>query len=384
MSRDRSRNKQKRERYFDYNLLFVTVFLCCFGLVMLYSSSYYIGQLKNIGGAFYVKKQIRNLLIGFAVMLFVSVMDYHLYARLWPLAWLGSTAMMFLVDFTPFGVEYNGSKRWFGYRNHAICQPAELVKIALILTMAALIVKYVGHLTRSDAILRILGYALIPIALVAKNNLSSGIIIGGIVAAMFFVATRERRLFLRLAGLVALVAFSAVMLADRLVETGILEQYQVSRILVWQNPAAYPKNGGWQVLQGLYAIGSGGVFGKGLGNSVQKLGFVPEAENDMIFSIICEELGLFGAVCVILLFLFMLYRFLVIANNAPDLLGSMLVVGVMAQIALQVFLNIAVVTNFIPNTGVSLPLISYGGTSLVFLMAEIGMALGVSRKIRLD
>ena len=131
-------------------------------------------------------------------------------------------------------------------------------------------------------------------------------------------------------------------------------------------------------------IGSGGVFGKGLGNSVQKLGFVPEAENDMIFSIICEELGLFGAVCVILLFLFMLYRFLVIANNAPDLLGSMLVVGVMAQIALQVFLNIAVVTNFIPNTGVSLPLISYGGTSLVFLMAEIGMALGVSRKIRLD
>ena len=153
---------------------------------------------------------------------------------------------------------------------------------------------------------------------------------------------------------------------------------------MWKDPSAYALEGGHQVLQGLYAIGSGGLFGKGLGASMQKLGFVPEAQNDMVFSIICEELGLFGAVCVILLFLFMIWRFVVIANNAPDLFGSMLVVGVMAHIALQVILNIAVVTNTIPNTGITLPFISYGGTSVVFLMIEMGAALSVSRSIRYE
>ena len=140
----------------------------------------------------------------------------------------------------------------------------------------------------------------------------------------------------------------------------------------------------YQVLQGLYAIGSGGLFGKGLGESIQKMGFVPEAQNDMIFSIICEELGLFGAVSVILIFLFMIYRFMLIANNAPDLLGALIVVGVMAHIAIQVILNIAVVTNTIPNTGITLPFISYGGTSVLFLMMEMGMVLGVSNQIRLE
>ena len=143
-------------------------------------------------------------------------------------------------------------------------------------------------------------------------------------------------------------------------------------------------DGGYQVLQGLYAIGSGGLFGKGLGESIQKMGFVPEAQNDMIFSIICEELGLFGAVSIILIFLFMIYRFMLIANNAPDLLGALIVVGVMAHIAIQVILNIAVVTNTIPNTGITLPFISYGGTSVLFLMMEMGMVLGVSNQIRLE
>ena len=136
------------------------------------------------------------------------------------------------------------------------------------------------------------------------------------------------------------------------------------------------------MLQALYAIGSGGIFGKGLGQSVQKLGFVPEAQNDMIFTIICEELGLFGAVSVILMFLFMIWRFMVIANNSTDLFGSLIVVGVLAHISIQVILNIAVVTNTIPNTGITLPFISYGGTSVLFLMIEMGLVLSVSRQIR--
>ena len=146
----------------------------------------------------------------------------------------------------------------------------------------------------------------------------------------------------------------------------------------------YADGTAYQTLQSLYAIGSGGLVGKGLGQSVQKLGYVPEAQNDMIFSIICEELGLFGGVAVILLFAFMIWRFMIIANNAKDLFGSMLVVGVLAHIAIQVILNVAVVTNTFPNTGITLPFISYGGTSIVFLMAEMGLVLSVSKYERTE
>ena len=153
------------------------------------------------------------------------------------------------------------------------------------------------------------------------------------------------------------------------------------RVMIWLHPEDYEK--GYQTLQGLYAIGSGGLFGKGLGESMQKLGFIPEAQNDMIFSIICEELGLFGAVLLTILFVFLLYRLMFIAQNAPDLLGSLIVTGIFAHIALQVILNIAVVLNVIPTTGVTLPFISYGGTSILFLMTEMGIALNVSRQIRI-
>ena len=159
--------------------------------------------------------------------------------------------------------------------------------------------------------------------------------------------------------------------------------FRGTRILAWLDPEAYSDNTGFQTLQALYAIGSGGLWGKGLGQSMQKLGFLPEAQNDMIFSIICEELGLFGAVAIILMFIMLLWRMMVIANNAPDLFGAMLVVGVMGHIAIQAILNIAVVTNSIPNTGISLPFISYGGSSALFLLAEIGLVLSVARRIQL-
>ncbi len=156
-----------------------------------------------------------------------------------------------------------------------------------------------------------------------------------------------------------------------------------TRILAWLDPEAYASGKGFQTLQALYAIGSGGIWGKGLGKSVQKLGFLPEAQNDMIFSIICEELGLFGAIAIMLMFVLLIWRFMVIANNAPDLFGALLVVGVMGHIAIQVILNVAVVTNTIPNTGISLPFISYGGSAVLFLMIEIGIVLSVGRGIRL-
>ena len=216
------------------------------------------------------------------------------------------------------------------------------------------------------------------------NNLSSGIIICGIAFVMMFIACKKKWPFVTCVLLAAAAMAFAPPVAMALESAGILHDYQLSRILVWKSPESYPQDGGYQVLQGLYAIGSGGLLGKGLGQSIQKLSFLPEPQNDMIFSVICEELGLFGAVSVILIFLFMIYRFMLISGNAPDLFGAMLVIGVLAHIAIQVILNIAVVTNVIPNTGITLPFISYGGTSVLFLMLEMGIVLSVSNQIKLE
>ena len=216
------------------------------------------------------------------------------------------------------------------------------------------------------------------IAPILYNNLSTAIILAGIVVCMLFVASPKSRYFVIL-GAVGVVAVVLVILFAM---SGGEGGYRLERVQIWLNPEAHEK--GYQTLQGLYAIGSGGLFGKGLGESMQKLGFIPEAQNDMIFSVICEELGLFGAVCVIILFILVIWRLMIIANNAHDLFGSMLVVGVMSHLSIQVVLNIAVVTNTIPNTGISLPFISYGGTSILFLLAEIGLVLSVARGIKLE
>ena len=194
---------------------------------------------------------------------------------------------------------------------------------------------------------------------------------------MLFVATPKSRYYVVTAGIVVALAAVVIMLAQSGAEGG----YRLERIKIWLDPESYDK--GYQTLQGLYAIGSGGLFGKGLGESMQKLGFIPEAQNDMIFSVICEELGLFGAICVIIIFLLIIWRLMIIANNAQDLFGSMLVVGVMAHLAIQVIMNIAVVTNTMPNTGVSLPFISFGGSSVCILLGEMGWVLSVARGIRI-
>mgnify|MGYP000393486899 CR=1 FL=1 len=210
---------------------------------------------------------------------------------------------------------------------------------------------------------------LLPIvALVGTNNLSTAIIILGIGFLLIFLSTPRYVPFVFMgaagAGLVA------VFLG--------MESYRLERLMIWRHPENYEK--GYQTIQGLYAIGSGGVFGQGLGSSMQKLGFVPEAQNDMIFSIICEEMGLTGAIILILIFVLLLWRLCVISMNCQELSGAMIAAGIMGHLAIQVILNIAVVTNTIHNTGITLPFISYGGTSIVFLLGEMGLALNVSRQ----
>ena len=383
-AREEKKKLNKTQRYYDYSLLAVIIFLCCFGLIMVYSSSSYAAQIKTGDSLFYLKKQGFALILGMIFMFAISKIDYHKFGKLAVLGYILALVLMILVNFTPLGIEYNGKKRWFGIGNTSLFQAAEAVKVALILSMASLVNKFSKQIDTWRAQILIVVLQAPIILLVTDNNLSSGIILVGIVFVVLFVASRKKmRFFVAVAAVVALAVFTTVF-SDKISELHILKEYQLERILVWKNPSAYALEGGHQVLQGLYAIGSGGLFGKGLGESMQKLGFVPEAQNDMVFSIICEELGLFGAVCVILLFLFMIWRFVVIANNAPDLFGAMLVVGIMAHIALQVILNIAVVTNTIPNTGITLPFISYGGTSVVFLMIEMGAALSVSNSIKYE
>jgi len=384
MSSQKSRTKKvKVRRFYDYSLLFIIIFLTLFGLLMIYSSSSYKAQLTYEDPAYFLKRQGIISLGSFLIMLVVSKMDYHFFSKFAVFSYFLSYVLMILVNFTPLGIELNGKKRWLGVGKLTI-QPTEFVKIALILMLAYLINK----LYKSIDLWRVTGLMIaltVPIAgLVAMNNLSSGIIIIGIAFIMVFVASRKKLRYIAAVAAVFGVAFIFVQYGHVFVEMKILKSYQLQRIDVWLRPEDYPLDGGYQVLQGLYAIGSGGLFGKGLGGSIQKLGFVPEAQNDMIFSIICEELGLFGATLVILMFLFMIWRFMVIANNAPDFLGSLLVVGVMAHIAIQVVLNIAVVTNSMPNTGITLPFISYGGTSVLFLMVEMGMVLSVSNQIKLE
>ena len=350
---------------------------------MIYSSSYYNAQVNGQSPSYYMVRQAQIAFAGFVMMLVISKMNYHFFARFTIPAIVVSYVCMLLVNFTSLGIEVNGKKRWLGTRSLRI-QPAELVKVTVILVLAVIITK-LGKKINEWRVWGMLAALIGPLALlVTVNNLSSGIIIVGIAFVMMFVACKRKWPFVLTAALIAAVILFAEPVALALEQVGILHEYQLERILVWKEPEAYAQDGGFQVLQGLYAIGSGGLLGKGLGQSIQKLSFLPEPQNDMIFAIICEELGLFGAVSVILIFLFMLYRFMVIAGNAPDLFGALLVVGVMAHIAIQVVLNIAVVTNVIPNTGITLPFISYGGTSVLFLMIEMGMVLSVSNQIRLE
>ena len=374
--------KKRSQRFYDYSLLFTIAFLIMFGLLMIYSASSYKAQLDyNGNAAYFMTRQGVIALGGFAFMILISRLDYRWYAKFYKLAIAVSWFMMIAVSFV--GRRVNGKRRWLGVGPLSF-QPTELVKITIIVSVAALLVKLGRDVDRPAGIARIAMVVLPLAAIVAANNLSSGIIIAGIGFVMLFVASRKKLWYFLVMAAGGLVIAFAPQIGNGLRAIHLLKPYQLSRINVWKNPEAFASEGGYQVLQGLYAIGSGGLFGKGLGESIQKLGFVPEAQNDMIFSIICEELGLFGAVALILVFMFMIYRFMVIASNAPDLFRCLLVVGVMAHIAIQVILNIAVVTNTIPNTGITLPFISYGGTSIVFLEAEMGMVLSVSNQIKLE
>lgn len=378
--------RRKEEYFFDYSLLLVVLFLLGFGLVMIYSASSYDASTSksfNYDAAYFLKKQAVSSALGVVAMFVVAFIPYHFWERFafWG---YGISAVLILLVLTPLGIEANGAKRWLNLGISV--QPAEIAKLAMILFLASMICK-MGRAIKTAKGFWIVALVPAPIFLMVwkiTDNMSSAIIIYGIAFLMLFVASPEYKKFFVIGGTILGLA-AAFVIGLTMMDTTQLQEmgFRSARILAWLSPEDYASGKGFQTLQSLYAIGSGGLFGKGIGQGMQKLGFLPEVQNDMIFALICEELGIFGGICVIMLFVLLIWRCMVIASNAKDLFGALLVVGVLGHVAIQVILNIAVVTNTIPNTGISLPFISYGGTSVMFLLAEMGLVLSVGRGIRL-
>ena len=381
--RKQKKKNNKSEYFFDYSLLFIILFLLGFGMLMIYSASSYTAYMEYGDSAQYLKKQLLASILGLIAMTVVANIPYHFWEKFAVLAYVVSIAIIPVV-LTPLGISSHGARRWFKIPGIPLqVQPAEVAKLCMILFLACLVCK-LGKKAGTFKGIILMFLAPLPQAIMIwriTSNLSSAIIVVGISLLMIFVADPHYKKYLvigtgAVAGVIALV-YAIINMETS--EGG----FRIRRIAIWLHPETDPEGTGFQTLQALYAIGSGGIWGKGLGQSMQKLNFLPEAQNDMIFSIICEELGLFGAVAVILMFILLLWRMMIIANNAPDLFGAMLVVGVIGHIAIQVILNIAVVTNSIPNTGISLPFISYGGSSVMFLLIEMGLVLSVAKRIQL-
>ena len=360
--------------FFDMPFFIIIMTLIVFGLVMLYSASYSIGYYNKDDSNFYIKKQVIFAVLGVLGMLFVSRIDYHIFHKLVLPIYAVTIILLIGVLFTE---KMNGARRWLTIPLINITiQPGEVAKFAIILFFAHLVsVNYKKMKTFKYGILSF-AIVLLPVVglMLMQPHLSGTIIILGIAALMMFIGGTSVKWF-AMGGLVAVIAlvFAVVAFED-------LVPYAMTRIETWRDPFSDPSGDGYQTIQGLLAIGSGGPFGLGLGNSRQKHLFVPEPYNDYIFAILCEELGFVGAMIVILLFIALLLRGLYIAAKSRDKFGSMIVVGIIIQITLQVVLNIAVVTATIPTTGISLPFFSSGGSSLLMLLGQIGIVLSVSRQ----
>ena len=384
MSREKKAVKKpktkKKTDYYDYSLLAVIILLTCFGLVMLYSTSSYMAELNYGDDMYYFKKQAAISFGCIIIALGISQIDYHILTKFTGVLY-GMAAILMMLVKTPLGRTANGARRWLNLGPLSF-QPSEVAKIAVIVCLSYMIVNMGRNIKTLKAfmILAGSGSALAFLAYACTDNLSTAIIIFCITMGLIFIAHPKVKPFLIAAGVGIVLIIIFVMILSSSLETS--SSFRLRRILVWLHPEDFASGDGYQTIQALYAIGSGGFLGRGLGNSIQKLGSVPEAQNDMIFSIVCEELGILGGIILLLLFAYLLYRLFFIAQNAPDLFGSLMVSGIFIHIALQVIFNIAVVLNLMPNTGVTLPFVSYGGTSIVFLMSEMGLALSVARQIK--
>ena len=357
----------------DLPFLVLVLTLVAFGLVMLFSASYAVALYRRGDAYAYIRPQLLYAALGLIAMWLASRVDYHIYHKLaWPVLGI-SLVLLVVVLFMP---EYNGCKRWLVIPGVGTLQPSEIAKFAVVLAFSHIISLNASRMKSFSVGVLPFGLVLgtVAVLMLLEPHLSGTLLILGIGAVLMFVGGTGLKWFvLAGAGAVGAVGAAVAVMPD-------LVPYAASRLASWLDPFADPLGDGHQTIQSLYAIGSGGATGLGLGNSRQKHMFVPEPQNDFIFSIVCEELGFVGALAVVTLFVLLLLRGITLAVHAPDRFGGLLVVGFVVQVAMQAALNIAVVTNTIPNTGISLPFFSSGGTSLMMLLGEMGIVLSVSRQ----
>ncbi len=368
-SKTKQSKKKLRAGQIDYTFLTILIVIVCAGLIMLLSTSAPAAN-KKFGNSYHFF--IRQLMfggVGFVAMIIISRIDYRKYKKHTGAFMLLCVVLLVMVFIPKIGVEHNGSKRWINLIVTEF-QPSELMKLAIAMFFAAQIeLKKYDLKTFNGLCFYFFWIGVTAVLLLLETHLSGTIIICGVAVVIMIVGGMSMKI---VAGGAAVVGPLGLLLV-------LTDPVRKARLLSFLNPFADVKNTGYQVVQGLYAIGSGGLFGLGLGQSVQKYTYLPEPYNDFIFAIICEELGFFGALLVIGLFAMLIIRGVRIALNAPDVFGMLTVVGIMAQVGIQTIFNIAVVTSSIPNTGVTLPFFSYGGTALMVLLAEMGIVLNISR-----
>jgi len=353
----------------DIPFLVITVLLVTIGVIMMFSASYARAYEAKGNSTYYFARQAIFAVVGIAFMLFVSRINYQI--------WRGASflvlaaAVFFLMLVPIMGTTENGAKRWLNLGFMSF-QPSELAKLAIILSFASLMSTYREKMqTFRYGVLPFAAILIVVCGLLMLERHFSGIIIMlTIGATMMFLGGVQMRWFA--IGAAAFALFAFVYLKSM--------GYASERVRAWRDPASDPSDAGYQILQSLYAIGSGGLMGLGLGKSRQKYLYLPEEHNDYIFSVVCEELGFVGALVVILLFILLIVRGYWIAMHARDRFGALTAAGITTLLAVQVFFNIGVVTNFLPATGISLPFFSYGGTALLLQLFEMGIVLSVSRQ----
>lgn len=362
---------------FDFILFVIIIILLSLGIVMVLSASAPSAIAESGNSYSYVIKQLKAAILGIILMLIISKIDYRLYKKFYKAIYWISVLILLLVLIPGLGLSSNGATRWIDLKFIQF-QPSELTKIGLIVFYAGYLADHKSELKSFwKGFVKPLIYILPPIAILyfVQNHLSASVVIGAVTCVMMIMAGC-RLLYFVIAGLIGALVMTVGIIALQATGKG---GFRIKRIMSFMDPWADATEVGWQAVQGLYAIGSGGLFGVGLGESKQKYLYIPEPHNDFIFSILAEELGFVGCVIVILLFAIFIWRGILIAIKSPDMFGSLLATGITTLIGVQVIINIGVVTSLIPNTGMPLPFFSYGGTALLILLCSCGVLLNISR-----
>lgn len=370
--------EKKQGKQIDYVLCIVVLLLLSLGIIMVLSSSA-PQSLSEWGNSYeYVKKQLGFGILGIGLMFIISKIDYRKYQKFYKIAYIIACVVLLLVIVPGIGKSVNGARRWINL-GFGQFQPSEIAKVCLIGFYAAYLTKHKEELgTFVKGFVKPLIWLVPPIAILffVQDHLSASLVIVLVVSIMMMMAGSRIKHFMTLGSVGLLVGLTGIIALAKATGKG---DFRLARLTSFLDPWSYADGDAWQIVQSLYAIGSGGLFGAGLGESKQKFLYIPEPHNDFIFSILAEELGFVGCFVVIVLFAILIWRGVLVAMRAPDMFGSLLAVGITALVAIQVIINIAVVTSSIPVTGMPLPFFSYGGTALVILLCAMGVLLNISR-----